>query len=223
MKHTRQWRDDFIGHRIYSNTAGSNVGHNWKITKTAAGGTPTFAPVASTGRGLKVDCDAQNEAQNLCVSFADYLPFFISDLIDIRFRVLMNQAVLVTGDSFSLGLASARNDTIDTITYAALFRMIAATSTTLVVVETDDNVADNNLIATGKTLVNVAKDFVISFAAGIKDVRFLIDGQPVANSTKFDMSGTAAIYLQPFMQLQKTASANASGFTVLDVEVNWRE
>jgi hypothetical protein len=47
---------------------------------------------------------------------------------------------------------------------------------------------DNDDKATGQTLINAEKEFVISFANGLKDVRFFIDGQPVALTTTFDMS-----------------------------------
>src|SRR5690349_7445073 len=100
MRKVLTWRDDFIGHRVYSNTAGSNVGHNWLIARTAAAGTPTFVPL-TTERGLKVDMDAQNEVQNLCVYFADKLAWLLTDLLEVRFRVKMNQSALTSGSSFA--------------------------------------------------------------------------------------------------------------------------
>lgn len=221
MKKVRSWRDPFTGHRIYSATAGSNVGHNWKTTDTSAAGTPTYAPVDG-GRGLKVDFDATAEAQNICHSFSDIEAFDIDDILEVRIRVKMNQATLHATSQFAIGLASARNDAIDSIAQAALFRLVGADSTTLVVVETDDGVNDNDDKATGKTLVNAAKDVVISFARGKKDVRFFIDGEPVAEGVTFDMSNYAGA-LQPFQQLQKTADANVNGYTVEDFEVVYRD
>jgi hypothetical protein len=221
MKKVRTWRDDFVGHRIYSATAASNVGHNWKVTKTAAAGTPTFAPLA-TERGLKVDMDAQNEVQNLCISFADLLAFDIDDIVEARFRLKMNQAALTTGSQLAFGLQGNRNDTIDSIAQHLSFRVIGADSTTLVVVESDDGTTDLDDKATGKTLINAYKDFTINFARGTSKVQFLIDGQPVANTVTFDMSAYTA-GLQPYMQLQKAANTNADGFTILRAEVDYRE
>jgi hypothetical protein len=223
MRKVRSWRDPFLGHRVYSATAGSNVGHNWKITDTSAAGTPTYAPPSgSNGRGLKIDLVADNEVENLCASFSDLLCFDIDDLVEVRIRALMNQAAFTTGSQLAFGLASARNDAIDSIAAAALFRVIGADSTTLVVVETDDGVVDKDDIATGKTLVNVEKDFLISFARGKADVRFFIGGEPVALGTTFDMSNYAA-GLQPFIQLQKAANTNTDGVTIKDFEVVYRE
>ncbi len=221
MKCVRKWWDWFLGHRVYSATAGSNIGHNWKITDTSSAGTPTYAPVAGA-RGLKIDFDAQNEAQNVCANWGDLLGIDIDDLIEARFKVKMNQAALVSGSSLAFGLQSARNDAIDSIAAHASFRVIAADNTTAVVVESDDGTTDKDDIATGQTLSNVSKDFVISLANGKSDVRFLIDGQPVAQSTTFDMSAYSA-GLQPFIQLQKTATTATDGVTLESVELTFRE
>ena len=221
MKCARKWWDWFVGHRVYSATAGSNIGHNWKITDTSLAGTPTYAPVAG-GRGLKVDFDNTNEVQNVCVNWADLLALDIDDLAEVRFRVKMNQAALNAASQFAFGLQSARNDAIDSIAAHASFRVIGGDSTTLVVVESDDGVTDKDDVAAGLTLINAAKDFVISFTNGKSDVRFFIDGQPVAMGTTFDMSQYSS-GLQPFFQLQKTASTNTDGFTVEGVEVTFRE
>jgi hypothetical protein len=223
MKTVRTWRDDFSGHRVYSATAGSNIGHNWLIIDTSAAGAPTHAPLTgSGGRGLKVDMASTSEVENLCAAFADLLVFDIDDLIEVRIKMALNQATLHATSQFAFGLASARNDAIDSITAAALFRVIGADSTTLVVVESDDGVTDKDDIATGKTLINADKDFRISFAKGKADVRFFIDGQPVAAGTTFDMSGYSS-GLQPFMQIQKTADTNVNGFTVKDFAVDYRD
>jgi hypothetical protein len=68
----------------------------------------------------------------------------------------------------------------------------------------------------------VEKDFLISFARGKADVRFFIGGEPVALGTTFDMSGYSA-GLQPFIQLQKTATTATDGVTIKDFEVVYRE
>lgn len=220
MKTSRCWRDDFIGHRVYSATAGSNVGHNWKITKTGAGAM-TFVPAAND-RGVTMTLEATNEVQNICLNFADYLPFDIDDLLYVRFKAKMSQALLTSGSALAFGLQSARNDAIDSIANHASFRVIAADDQSKVVVESDDGTTDKDDIPTGQTLVNAWKDFLISFANGKADVRFFIDGQPVAMDTKFDMSAYSGA-LQLYCQLQKTATTNADGMTFGPCEVEFRE
>lgn len=219
------YRDDFTGHRIYSATAGSNVGHNWVIADTSSAGTPTYAPVddATDGfmGGVALDFDSQAEAQNVCLYHADLLWADIDLLTEVNFLVKMNQAAIDATTSVAFGLASERNDAIDSIAEAALFRLVGSASTTAVVVETDDGTNNNDDVATGKTLINAYKRFTINFAAGTNDVRFFINGEPVATSTTFDMSNYTSC-LQPFVQIQKTSDANTDGLTLAQVEVRGR-
>ena len=118
-------------------------------------------------------------------------------------------------------MASARNDAIDTIGEAALFRVIGSGSTTNLVVESDDGTNNNDDIATGTTLVNAYKKLVISFANGTADVRFYVDGARVAASQLFDMSNYTG-GLQPYFQLQKSSDANANSVVIDYVRVKSR-
>lgn len=217
---TWEFRDQFVGHRVYSATAGSNVGHNWLIDDTSAAGAPTYAGVDG-GRGVAVDMASTAEAENVCLHFGDILAFDIDDIVEAQFRVKMNQAALDATTMFAIGLTGDRNDAIDSIAQAAIFRVVGADSTTALVVETDDGTTDNNDVATGKTLINAYKTLTISFALGKADVRFFVDGEPVATSTTFDMSAYSGA-LQPFAQIQKTSDANTNGFTLQDVLIRGR-
>jgi hypothetical protein len=128
-------------------------------------------------------------------------------------RVKMGQAAADAATSVAFGLASARNDAIDSIANAALFRVIGADDTTAVVLETDDGTNNNDDIASGTTLVAAYKKFVISFSHGKADVRFYIDGERVGASTTFDMSNQTTGF-QPFVQLQKTSDANTDSVVI---------
>jgi hypothetical protein len=165
--------------------------------------------------------DTQAEAQNMCLDHENVLAFDIDNIIDVTIDVELNQAALDATTMFAIGLASERNDAIDTIAEAALFRVVGADSTTNLVVETDDGTTNNDDVATGTTLLNVNKQLKISFAAGTSDVRFFVDGQPVATGTTFDMSGYTG-GLQPYVQIQKTSDANADGVTVTSFKVRGR-
>jgi hypothetical protein len=129
-----------------------------------------------------------------------------------------NQEALDATTMLAFGMIGDRNDAIDTIAQAAIFRVVGADDTTDIVVETDDGTTDNNDVATGQSLVDAYKIFTISFALGKADVRFFIDGQPVATGTTFDMSAYTGA-LQPFVQIQKTSDANVDGVTVDLVEI----
>lgn len=211
---------DFFGQGTFTGTAADNA--PFLITDTSSAGTPTYAYVDGSATGeLKVDLASTNEVENVCVSMGDVLQFDIDNIVEVEYRVKMNQAALTSGTSFAFGVTGDRNDAIDSVAQAALFRLIAADSTTLVVCESDDGTTDKDDIATGKTLINAYKDFKISFACGKADVRFFIDGEPVATGTTFDMSAYSG-QLQPFMQLQKTATTAVDGFTVDRISIRGR-
>lgn len=160
-----------------------------------------------------------NEAQNACLNFGDILIFDIDNLIDVTFRVKMNQATLNAASSFAIGLQGDRADAIDSIAQHASFRLIGASAALLV--ESDDGTTDRDDVTTGATLADSYKDLKISFANGTNDVRFFVDGQPVAESTTFNMSAYTGA-LQPYAQIQKTTATATDGFTLCDVEINYR-
>ena len=215
--------DDFFGARAYSATAASNVGHGYLIDDTSAAGTPTYVAVDGSAKGeIAVDMDTQAEAQNVCLHQADKLQFDIDKITEVNIRVKLNQAALDSTTMFAIGVTGDRNDAIDSIAQAAIFRVVGADDTTAIVVETDDGTVNNDDVSTGKTLLNVYKDLTISFAAGTDDVRFYVDGEPVATSTTFDMSNYTGS-LQLFAQIQKTSDANANGFTIDRWEVRGRK
>lgn len=219
MKNMIVWEDNFCGHRVYSATAGSNVGHQWLIADTSSAGTPTYAPVAAR-RGMTITHDNTSEAQNVCLYFGDKLSFDIDDLIEVEFQVKVAQALMNAASSVAFGMIGNRNDAIDSIAQAAIFRLIGASAAVLV--ESDDGTTDLDDVATGKTLATTLKRFVISFAAGTRDVRFFIDGQPVAEGTTFNMSAYTG-GLQPMLQLQKTAATPTDAVTIEKVKITCRE
>lgn len=215
--------DDFFGAGTLLATPVG--GDKWDITDTSAAGTPTYVYVDGSATGeVALDFDSQAEAQNVCLSFGDMLQFDIDGIKGAEFRVKMNQAALDATSQFAIGLTGDRNDAIDSIAQAALFRVVGADSTTAVVVETDDGTNDNNDVATGETLINAYKILKIDFSQGTSDVRFYIDNDTtgdlkrVASGTTFDMSNYTGS-LQVFAQIQKTSDANTDGFTLDYVKV----
>lgn len=209
-----EYIDDFLGH---GTLPASQSDSDWLVDDTSATGTPTYTK-GGIGGEATLAFSATAEAQNICLHHGDDLNFDIDKLVEVEFRVKMGQAAVDAATDLAFGLASARNDAIDSIAEAALFRIVGATSTTAVVVETDDGTNDNDEVATGTTLINAYKKFVISFAAGTSDVRFYVDGARVAAATTFDMSNYTA-GLQPIVQLQKTSDANADSVIIDYVRV----
>jgi len=201
-----EFYDDFLGARTL--TAAGSEGQVWEGTYT--GTTPTTLIGGINGL-LTLTMNA-TEIQNVCVAFEDDLNFDIDLIQYMECGVVMGQAALDATSSFAFGLCSARNDVIDSLTAHATFRIATAGTTTLVV-ESDDGTNDNDLVATGTTLLNVQKKFRISFTHGTADVRFYVDDNRVAAGTTFDMSNYAA-GLQPYFQLQKTSDANTDAASI---------
>lgn len=219
-----QWEfvDDFFGAGTL--LAAPLGGDLWDITDTSAAGTPTYVYVDGSSSGeVALDFDTQAEAQNICLSNKDILQFDIDKIQGAEFRVKMNQAAVDATTMFAIGLTGDRNDAIDTIAQAAIFRVVGADDTTAVVVETDDGTTNNDDLATGQTLLNAYKRLRLDFSQGTADVRFYMDDangamKRVAGSTTFDMSAYTGA-LQVFAQIQKTSDANADGFTLDYVKV----
>ena len=194
------------------------------IAETSAAGAPIFRYVdgASEGGEVELKLASNVEVENVCLYHGDSLPFDIDQIVEALFRFKLKQAALDATTMIALGLIGDRNDVIDTIAQAALMRIIGADDTTAVVLETDDGANDNNDVVTGKSIADtLLHTFEISFALGKKDVRFFLDGQPVAQGTTFDMSNYSGA-LQMMLQIQKTSDANVDGINFLPPIVRGR-
>jgi hypothetical protein len=199
----QMYTDDFIGASVTLPTS-ANIGTPW-VTAVTGAAPPTHVRNASE---LVLSLTSTSEAQILGVSHGDALTFDIDDLQSIEMRVRIGAGTLTSGSILAFGVGSARNNTLDSVTAFAWFRMEGAVSTTQVLLETDDNVRDIDDVLSGVTLGTTYKRFVIDFTGGKSDVKFYIDGQRVGASQRFDMSGYSA-GLQPIIQLQKAANTNA--------------
>jgi hypothetical protein len=158
---------------------------------------------------------------NICNHFGDALDFDIDDIQTVEMRVRIGAATFTSGSILVFGVGSARDDTPDSVAAHAWFRMEGARSTTILDVETDDGVRDVSDVSTGVALGTTFKRFVIDFTGGKSNVKFYIDGQRVAPSQTFDMSGYSS-GLQPIIQLQKTANGNVDSVIVDYVKVTTR-
>lgn len=223
--------DDFIGAGTFVASAGLDP---WVIADTSSAGTPTYARLdhgetagAFAPGVAQLAFDSQAEVQNVCLSFGNKLAFDIDGLLGFECRVRLAAATGGLKDSattIAWGLTGDRDDAIDTIAVAALFRLAAGTGVNTVVVESDDTVTNNDDVATGVTLTDLTwYRCKIDFSQGKSDVRFFITDSNnnlsrVAKSTTFDMSGYSA-GLQPFFQLQKSADANTDAFQIDYVKV----
>jgi len=198
--------EDFLGPQtLTASPGGSDL---WDIADTSSAGTPTYTVGGINGEAT-LTLESTSEVQNVCLFQSDVLNYDIDLLQRIEMRV-KTAATLDSATSLAFGLASARNDAIDSITAHASFRIIGNNT---LVVETDDGTTDKDDIATGATLAATYKKFVIDFSGGKSDVKFYVDGERVAATTTFDMSAYSA-GLQPYVQIQKTADTNTDSVTI---------
>lgn len=209
----QEFYDDFNG-AVAALPASADPATPWLIVDTSAAGTPTYTKGTSNAI---LTLASTSEIENVCLAFGDALDFDIDDIQSIEMRVRLG-AAFTSGSELVFGLGSARNDTTDSVAANAWFKMVGATSTTAVVVETDDGVRDNDDVATGTTLGTTFRRFLIDFTGGKSNVQFFIDGNQVARNTTFDMSGYSA-GLQPIVQLQKAANTNVDSVRIDYVKV----
>lgn len=200
--------DDFIGTPVTFPTS-ANIGTPW-LTDVTGAAPPTHVRGGSTAT---LTLTADNQAQILGLHHNDSLAFDIDDIQTVEMRVRIGAATFTSGSIFVWGVASARNDTADSVAEHAWFRMEGANSTTLVYCETDDGTRDVNDISTGVALGTTYKKFVIDFTGGKSNVKFYIDGQRVCSTQTFDMSAYTGGF-QPLLQLQKAANTNADVATI---------
>lgn len=204
------YSDDFVGGETFT-TAGQ--GSPWAIADTSANGTPTYAVVTPSATGeIKLQFDNTSEIQNVCLFNNDKLWLDIDNLQQVEFRVKVDNesTALDSATSVAFGVCSARNDAIDSLATHASFRLIGSNT---LVVESDDGTTDKDDVATGQSLKETYKRFVIDFTGGKKDVKFYVDGVRVASSTAFDMSAATGS-VQLYVQLQKTADTNVDAVIV---------
>jgi len=207
------YSEDFIGTSA-TIPASADPATPWLIVDTSAAGAPTYTRADSVAT---LTLAATSEIENICLAHGDSLAFDIDLIQSIEMRCRLT-AVMTTGTELVWGLASARNDTTDSVVANAWFKMVGANSTTLVYVETDDGTRDVDDISTGQTLGTTFKKFLIDFTGGKSNVKFYIDGIPVATSQRFDMSAYS-VGLQPIIQLQKAANTNVNAVVIDYVEI----
>lgn len=226
-RQTREYRWDFRGQSTFPLTA-SGAGTPWVKADTSAAGAPTITGL-NTG-GVRFLFDSTNEVQNLCLYFGDILSFSMAHIIRAWF-ICKTVDALTAANNIAFGLASARNDAIASLSACALFQLSGSNA---VVLRTTDGTTTKNAIATGLTLKSTYKRFEINFAErnttveppslslgrtsnigfyGANDNGSL---RRIASGTRFDMTAYTS-GVQPYLQFQKTASANVDNFDVLEV------
>lgn len=197
-------------------TPGAN---GWTIAKTGSG-TPTYLVV--TADGMKLTLDNTSEAQVASMYMNDVLGIPLAKLDWIEFIIKVAGIDSVT--TLTMGVGSARNDTADSVSTNAWFRMEGSVSTSALVAETDDGTTDTDDKSTGTTLAAVSKALRIDFTAGLSNIRFFVDGDPVATGSTFTLAAaTSTQHVQPIVQIQKASGTGVPSVSIRSIEYQYRE
>lgn len=210
VRGTREFVDHFDRAQALTTTPGVN---GWTVKDTSSSGTPTYLCLTEDGGAIKLLLAATSEEEIVTMYQNDVLMYDLAMLQRVWWIAKVSGIDAVT--TLVFGLGTAQNDTEDSLTVNAWFRMEGSASTSNVVVETDDGTTDYDDKATGATLSSTYKKFEIDFTNGLSDIRFLIDGDRVAAGTTFTLASiTSGQNVQPFVQLHK-----ASGTGVPAVQI----
>lgn len=211
--------DDFDRPQTLTTTPGQN---GWTVKDTSSAGAPTYTVATADGGGMVLTLAADSEAEIVTMYHNDVLCFDVARLQSVDIVAKVSGIDSVT--TLVFGMASAQNDTPDSVATNAWFRMQGSVSTTAVVVETDDATVDNDDKATGATLSSTLKKFTIDFTDGLSNIKFFIDGERVAAETTFSMAAlTAGLNVQPFVQLQKASGTGTPSVTIKSVRIQYTE
>lgn len=192
--------------------SGGSLPAPWGTQDTSAAGTPTLAYSDDAAGGqfvLKLAAD--NEAEAISLYFADQLVFDSTKKPVFKCRVKLEPDVtgaggeLGDGDAIVIGLASARNATLDNVAAHAWFRLQGSASPNKnILVESDDGTTDDDDNDTGSDWVaNTWIELAIDMS-DLAAIGFYIDGVKVAQLAASAMTGN----LQPFVEVTKAAAAN---------------
>jgi hypothetical protein len=210
VRGTREFIDHFDRAQALTTTPG--VG-GWTVKDTSSAGTPTYLCITEDGGAMKLTLASTSEAEIVTMYHNDVLAYDLALLQRVWFIVKVAGIDSVT--TLTFGLATAQNDTEDSVTVNSWFRMEGSASTSNLLAESDDGTTDYDDKATGTTLSSTYKKCEIDFTNGLSDIRYFVDGARVADSTTFTLASiTAGQNVQPFVQLQKASGTGVPSITI---------
>lgn len=215
--------DDFLGYKLNKFVTAEQTGAWWGSTEVKTGGTVTVAVLEDTPNGVaSVAIDNTDEAQvaalhcgdNLCLSLKQGLMFEAR----VTFHVLPTTGTETVQSVF--GLASAHNNTLDSIATNAWFRVESAAQTALLWETDDGNTDDDDNAVSGVTLVadtyHIYRIDCTNLATGIL---FYVDNALVGTSGDMLTNLTdAEAKVQPYFNVSKAKSAANTGTGTMYVD-----
>ena len=214
---------DFIGEGNVP-LATDESGGPWvrKITGLAP---PTCQYKAISGEigGVEMALTAASQVQVVTLYWGDLLGIDIDNIHSIEWTLRLSVA-LGTNATLAVGLAGNQNDTIASIAQRMLF---TCPNTGVLSVDSDDGTTDTT-VASSEILSTKFTRLGFSFAeGGKKDVRAFLNrkderGKPVLDSSTFSLNAYSG-GLQPFVQLQKSASTDLGTVEVVHCKIRGKK
>ncbi len=178
----------------------------WLATQdTSAAGTPTLDYVDDVADGeYQLLQDNTDEAQNLTLYSGDQLTIDPSSNVtfEARWKIDMDTAPWSADQRFVIGLAAARNATLDSVTHHAWFRIEGASLNILW--ETDDSTTDDDDNDTG---IDLTDDGYVAVRIELREgqaIFSILQAEVWQVVGAGDMSAaTATDLLQVFCEMQK--------------------
>lgn len=223
------WNDafiDFIGPADpprEGDTLVNNLSPFW-LEDDSAAGAPTLAVVADFDSGaFEMTLASNSEAEYVSLSFNDELNIDTDNGPIMYARVRVDVMPAAAAESIVIGFASARNDTLNSITNNAWFYINTDSD---LLVESDDNTTDDD---DNDTTVDVVADDWYEYKVDCSvptDCDFFYrttlggDWTEVLADTAFSIGADAAV--QPFVRLEKTSGTGVPSIDVDYILAMWR-
>lgn len=211
-------RDRFELMEDFAYKAGATLPLPWAKKDTSAAGAPVTDFVTDADNGhYKMALAADTEVEVLTLYHNDnlYIDAAAKAIFECRLKVASDVTgaggLFAAGDKLVIGLASAQNDTADSVTRNIWFMFAGANHN--IYIEGDDNTTDTDDTDSGvdwaeNTFVKLHIDM-----SSLSAVKFYINDVQVPTTISIAaMSGN----LQPFIQLQKASAANKDHALTID-------
>ena len=189
---------------------------------TSSSGAPTLA--------FQPAADGVYMMKFASTSEAEYLATYLGDdccisptknpIFEARVKLVLAGSTLSADDRIVIGLASARDNTLNDIVDHVWFRMEGANNN--IFVEGDDGTTDNDDNDTGVDYASGTYQVFKIDMSDLTDVKYYIDGTQCVLPEKIDVSAMAATdYLQPYIEIQKDTGAEVHEVHIDYISVLW--
>lgn len=191
----------------------------WAVQDTSAAGSPTLDYVDDAALGqFELTHDSQDEAQNLTLYWGDSLHLDPTKGLQVDIRCLINTstAQLTANQRLVVGLASARNATLDSITDHVWMRLEGDGANFDILMEGDDGTTDTNDQDSG---LNWSDNSFATFRFNFETLTEVVMEVDLEDGSGFQYAGEVSVplmtsQLQPYIELQKDSGAETHSVIV---------